>query len=78
LKFIEFGLGNRWFVRTETEINNGTEFEEKGIVLPIKLQSVYFRIWIGKSVFILDSNEGYKKAIKNRSEFKILFGIKSL
>lgn len=77
MKFIEFGLGNRWFIRTETEINNGTEFEEKGIVLPIKLQSLYLRVWIGKTVVILDSKEGYKRTNKNRSEFKILFGIKS-
>lgn len=78
MKFIEFGFGNKWFVRTEIEESNGTEFEEKGIVLPIKLQSFYFRIWIGRSVFILDSKEGYKKTIKNRNDFKLLFGIRSL
>jgi Protein of unknown function (DUF3977) len=78
LKFIEFGIGNTWFVRTETELNNGTEFEEKGIVLPIKLQSLYLKIWIGKTFVILDSKEGYKRANKNRSYFKLLFGIRSL
>jgi hypothetical protein len=78
LKFIEFGIGNRWFVRTETELNNGTEFEEKGIVLPIKLQSLYLRVWIGKTVVIFDSKEGYKRTKKNRSDFKLLFGIRSL
>jgi Protein of unknown function (DUF3977) len=77
LKFIEFGIGNRWFVRTETELNNGTEFEEKGIVLPIKLQSLYLRVWIGKTVVIFDSNEGYKRTYKYRSEFKLLCGIRS-
>ncbi|MFE1245338.1 DUF3977 family protein [Fictibacillus sp. NPDC058756] len=65
-------------VRTETELNNGTEFEEKGIVLPIKLQSLYLRIWIGKTVVIFDSKEGYKRSIKNRSDFKLLVGIRSL
>jgi Protein of unknown function (DUF3977) len=78
LKFIEFGLGNKWLIRTETEINNGAEFEEKGIVLPINLQSIYLRIWIKRSVFILDSKEGYKKIKKNRHDFKILIGIRSL
>ncbi|OOE12713.1 DUF3977 family protein [Fictibacillus arsenicus] len=78
MKFIEFGFGNRWFVRTETELNNGTEFEEKGIVRPIRLQSLYLRIWIGKTVVILDSKEGYKGANKNCSDFKLLFGIRSL
>ncbi|MFD1356708.1 DUF3977 family protein [Fictibacillus halophilus] len=78
MKFIEFGLGNKWFIRTETEINNGAEFEEKGIVLPINLQSIYLRIWIRKFVFILDSKEGYKRTKKNRNDFKILIGIRSL
>ena len=35
MKFIEFGIGNRWLVRTETELQDGTEFEQKGIVKPI-------------------------------------------
>lgn len=28
MKFIEFGIGNRWLVRTETELKDGTEFEQ--------------------------------------------------
>ncbi|MBW8348504.1 DUF3977 family protein [Bacillus sp. IITD106] len=78
MKFVEFGLGNTWFIRTETELNDGTEFEEKGIIGPIKIQSLYLRIWIGKTVFILDSKEGFKKTKKNRNEIKFIFGIKSL
>ncbi|WP_226536715.1 DUF3977 family protein [Fictibacillus halophilus] len=78
MKFIEFGFGNRWFVRTETELNNGTEFEGKGIVLPIRLHSLYLRIWIWKTVVILDSKEGYKRTNKNRSDFKLLIGMRSL
>ncbi|RZT23840.1 DUF3977 family protein [Fictibacillus sp. BK138] len=78
MKFIEFGFGNRWFVRMETELNNGTEFEEKGIVLPIRLHSLYLRIWIWKTVVILDSKEGYKRTNKNRSDFKLLIGMRSL
>lgn len=61
MKFIEFGIGNKWLIRTETERSDGTEFEEKGIVQPIRMQSVYFRCWVGKTVFILDSKEGFKK-----------------
>ena len=78
MKFIEFGIGNTWLIRTETELSDGTEFEEKGIVRPIKFQSVYLRVWIRKTVLILDLKEGYKKTKKNRNEFKIIFGIKSL
>lgn len=77
LKFIEVGLGNRWLIRTETELENGNEFEEKGIKGPIKPESYYLRIWLGKSVMILDSKEGFKKSKKKRKAFKILLGIKS-
>ncbi|MFC5772807.1 DUF3977 family protein [Ectobacillus antri] len=78
MKFIEFGIGNKWIIRTETELNDGTEFEEQGIVRPIKLQSLYLRVWLGKIVVILDSKEGFKKTKKNRNKVKIVFGIKSL
>ena len=78
MKFIEFGIGDTWLLRTETETSDGKEFEEKGIKGPIKFQSIYLRIWLGKSVFIIDSSEGMKKQKKNRSELKIILGIKSL
>jgi len=77
LKYIEVGLGNTWFIRTETELADGTEYEERGVKGPIKFQSCYIRIWIGKTVFILDSKEGFKRAGKNRSDFKFIFGIVS-
>lgn len=32
MKYIEIGIGNTWFVRTETENKDGTEFEERGII----------------------------------------------
>ena len=78
MKFIEFGIGNKWLIRTETELDNGTELEEKGIARPIKLQSLYLRFWVGKTVVTLDSKEGFKKSKKNRNAVKIIFGIKSL
>ncbi|WP_340009081.1 DUF3977 family protein [Paenibacillus sp. FSL K6-0276] len=61
MKYIEFGLGNTWFIRTETELEDGTEFEEKGIVKPVRFRSLYVRIWIGKTVVIIDLKEGFKK-----------------
>ena len=64
LKFIEFGIGNTWFIRTETELEDGTEYEEKGINGPINLNSVYLRIWIGKTVLIADLKEGFKRQKK--------------
>ncbi|UQZ37696.1 DUF3977 domain-containing protein [Paenibacillus sp. PK3_47] len=77
MKYIEFGIGNTWIVRTETELPDGTEFEERGIAGPVRLQSVYIRIWIGKSVWIADSREGFKRARKKRNAFKLIFGISS-
>lgn len=78
MKYIEFGLGNTWFIRTETELEDGTEFEEKGIVKPIRFCSLYIRIWIGKTVVILDLKQGFKKSKKSYNAFKIIFGITSL
>ncbi|CAG9620410.1 DUF3977 family protein [Sutcliffiella rhizosphaerae] len=77
MKYIEFGLGNTWLVRTEIESEDGTEFEQKGIVRPIKLHSVYMRVWLGKSIFIIDVREGFKKSKKKRNAFKFVVGITS-
>jgi hypothetical protein len=49
--------------------------EERGIIGPVNFYSAYLRIWIGRSVFIIDIREGYKKVIKNRRTFKVIFGI---
>ncbi|WP_125666042.1 DUF3977 family protein [Paenibacillus baekrokdamisoli] len=75
MKYIEFGIGNMWIVRTETELADGTEFEEKGIVRPVKFHSFYIRIWIRKTVLIFDFREGFKKTKKSRNTFKIILGI---
>lgn len=77
MKYIEFGIGNSWLIRTETELEDGTEFEEKGIVGPIKLQSLYIRIWVGNTVLLMDSKEGFKRMKKKRKELKFILGIVS-
>lgn len=77
MKFIEFGIGNTWLVRTETELEDGTEYEQKGIVGPLKFHSLYIRIWIDKTVFIFDSKECFKRMKKKRSEFKLIIGMTS-
>lgn len=77
MKYIEFGIGNRWLVRTETECDDGTEYEQKGIVRPIRARSVYLRLWVGHEVFILNTKEGVIRMRKKHSAFKALFGIKS-
>jgi hypothetical protein len=77
LKYIEFGLGNCWIVRTETELADGTEFEERGVVGPVKLHSLYIRCWVGRTVWVFDIRSGFKRTRKNRITFKLIFGLSS-
>ncbi|KAA0948535.1 DUF3977 family protein [Sporosarcina sp. ANT_H38] len=75
MKFIEIGFGNTWLLRTETEDENGTESEEKGIIGPLKIHSLYMRVWICKTVFILDVRQGFKRMKKERNKFKLILGL---
>ncbi|QIW19307.1 DUF3977 family protein [Bacillus thuringiensis] len=77
MKYIEIGIGNRWFVRTEIENKDGTEFEERGIIKPIYFESLYARIWFWKMCFIFDTKEGFKKVRKSRAEYKFIVEIVS-
>jgi hypothetical protein len=77
MKYFEIGIGNNWLVRTEIELNDDYEFEVKGLVGGINYISSYFRIWIGKRVYIFDTKEGFKIKNKNKKKFKMIFGIKS-
>ncbi|MEK3717831.1 DUF3977 family protein [Paenibacillus sp. FSL R7-0333] len=77
MKYIEFGIGNTWWVRTEIEQPDGTEVEAQGIVRPIIFRSLYLRVWIGRTVWIVDSREGFKRGSKTTSRFKIILGIRS-
>jgi hypothetical protein len=76
-KFIEIGFGNTWFVRTEVELENGEEYEEKWIKGPVNFHSAYIRVWLWKFVFILDTKEGFKTMRKNRRKFKFILGVVS-
>lgn len=77
MKYIEFGLGNTWIVRTETELPDGSEREQKGIIRPIRFRSFYVRIWFGRTVIIWDSREGIKRMKKARKARKFIIGIVS-
>jgi hypothetical protein len=77
MKYIEFGIGNKWMLRTEVELSNDYEFEVKGVLGGIIYKSIYCRLWIGKRVYIIDSEEGFKIKNKNKNMFKLIFGIKS-
>lgn len=77
MKYIEAGIGNKWVVRTEIEMENGNEYEVRGIKGPIHFQSAYIRFWLWKTVFILDCREGFKRVHKKDKNFKLLIGIVS-
>ncbi|NRF95794.1 DUF3977 family protein [Paenibacillus frigoriresistens] len=64
-------------IRTETEFKDGSEIEQRGIIKPIIFHSIYLRIWLGKTVFIWDSKQGFKRMTKLRSEFKFILGLAS-
>lgn len=78
MKYIEIGLGNRWFIRTEIEYEDGSESEVKGILRPFRLQSIYIRLWVGRRVFVIDSKEGFKQYAKSRKKLKLILGFRGL
>lgn len=71
--FTEIGIGNGHFIETETE-RGDVETRAKGFV-PMRLVSVYLRLWIGYRVFILSWRGGFVRQRKDRKKFKLLFGI---
>jgi hypothetical protein len=77
LKYIEFGIGNTWLIRTETELEDGTEYEERGVKGSVKYHSIYLRLWLGKFILILDSKEGLKRQYKTQKNIKLIVGIVS-
>ncbi|MED1624667.1 DUF3977 family protein [Bacillus pseudomycoides] len=77
MKYIKAGIGNKWLVRTEIEREDGTEFEQKGVVKPIYFESCYLRVWFRKTCLIFDSKEGFKRVKKRRNEYKFILGIVS-
>jgi hypothetical protein len=74
-KYVECGLGNRWFVRTETEYDDGSEIECRGISSLTRLEAVYVRCCVGTTVLILSSRDGFQRKRKSRNAFKFVVGI---
>jgi hypothetical protein len=75
--FTEIGIGNDTFINTETEYPNGKEERTSGFV-KMKLKAIYLRIWIGKRVLIIASNEGFKLTKKSKNKFKFLLGFEGV
>ena len=72
--YAEIGFGNDTFLSTEFE-EGESEYRVPKFVLPRKIMEVYFRMWIGKKVFILSSKHFFEIVQKDRNKFKLLFGV---
>jgi hypothetical protein len=57
------------------EIENGSDERRVRGMVRMKVRSFYLRLWIGRSVFIVDTREGFKRTRKNRGTFKALLGV---
>lgn len=75
--FTEIGIGNDTFINTETEYPDGKEERTPGFI-KMSLKAIYLRVWIGKRVFIIASNEGFKLTKKNKNKFKVLLGFEGV
>ena len=78
--YIEYGFdldNNRFgFGRSvEVEQADGTEYRTKEKV-KLVTKSYYFRLWIGKYVLVISRTSGFEIVLKNRYNFKIVFGMK--
>ncbi|MBI2409570.1 DUF3977 family protein [Candidatus Kaiserbacteria bacterium] len=72
--FAEIGIGNDTFLSTEFE-EGDHEYRIPKFVLPEKVKSLYFRLWLLKTVFILSTNHGFEIKKKDRNKIKIILGI---
>lgn len=73
--YSEIGIGNKNFISTEVEVDN-KEYRINRFIIK-QIRSYYIRLWIFKVVFIFDTKEFCKICIKNKNNFKVLFGIVS-
>jgi hypothetical protein len=72
--YAEIGYGNPSFLSTEFE-DGETEHRVSRFVKPEKVLGYYIRCWIGKTVFIISTNDGFETTKKDRNRFKLLLGV---
>jgi hypothetical protein len=72
--FAEIGFGNDSFLSTEFE-EGDREHRIPRFILPGKIRSLHFRLWVFKKVLILSTNHGIEIKNKDKNRLKIIFGI---
>jgi hypothetical protein len=60
---------------SKANVGGVNEYRVPRFVWPEKTDGYYLRLWIGKTVFIASTNDGFKIKKKDISRLKILFGI---
>jgi hypothetical protein len=73
--YSEIGIGNGSLVSTEIE-RKKDEVRVNGWMMGV-FRSIYLRLWLGKTVIVIDSVDGLKVTKKSRRKVKILLGIVS-
>lgn len=72
----EVGVGLPHFLSAELEHADGTEERVKGWVRMDRIQSFYMRVWVGRTVWILDTDKPHLSARrKPYTAFKIVLGM---
>ncbi len=72
--YAEIGIGNDTFLSTEFEEEN-KEYRAPKFIWPQKIESLYFRFWVFKTVFIFSTNNIFEIKKKDRSKLKIILGV---
>ena len=77
--YVEYGLdfdNNKFGFGRSVEVENpdGTEYRTKEKVQLIN-KRYYFRLWIGKIVFVISKKSGFEIVHKKRYNFKAVLGI---
>lgn len=69
----EWGFGNPTFISSELDLGSH-EVRVPGLLPMFRCVSWYVRVWIGRTVFIWDSVEGFKRCPKSTRRFKLVLG----
>lgn len=72
--FVELGFGNRRWLESEVEFDNGRERRVAGC-LPLRVREIYLRCWLGHRVWVLSSRSSLNSRRKPRRAFKLLLGL---
>ena len=74
--FTEIGFGNDTFVSTEVETGD-VEMRQPGFI-KMKCRGIYLRLWVGHTVWIASTVNGFTRMTKPKKKFKFLLGFEGI